>query len=295
MIHKSVLLQESIDALALKPDTIVVDATINGGGHSEEIVRRMGKTVRIIGLDMDNVALDRGRIRLAEGNVEFFQANFRTIDAVLDRLNIPQVNGVLYDLGVSSNQIEESGRGFSFKVNEPLLMTLKDKPEGSDVTALEVVNEWGEDTLADIIYAFGEETFARRIAKAIIEARENKRIETSAELADIVKKATPVWYHFKRIHPATRTFQAIRIAVNDELTALREGLRKGFDRLAPGGRLSVISFHSLEDRIVKDFFKKLSQEGVAKLLTKKPIIPTETEQKENPRSRSAKLRIIEKM
>lgn len=295
MIHKSVLLHESIDALNLSDGAIVVDATINGGGHSEEIVKRFGSNVHIVGLDMDGEALKRAAERLKEGQVDLVKSNFRHIDKSLDGLDIGKINAALFDLGTSSNQIEESGRGFTFKVDEPLLMTLNDKPEAGEITAHEVVNEWAEESIADIIYGFGEEKFSRRIAKAIIEAREKKPITTSTELAEIIKKATPLWYHFKRIHPATRTFQAIRIAVNDELGSITEGLQRCFERLDSRGRMAVISFHSLEDRIVKHYFKKIVEEGRALAISKKPIIPTDLEQLENPRSRSAKLRIIEKI
>ncbi len=295
MVHKSVLLSESIDALHLKSGSIVVDATINGGGHSEEIFKRFGQEVHIIGLDMDGGALKRASERLQKARVDLVKSNFRHIDRVLDALSIEKIDAALFDLGTSSNQIEESGRGFTFRADEPLLMTLNDAPGEQDVTAHQVVNEWAEDTLADIIYGFGEEKFARRIARAIVEARVHEPITTSAQLAEIVKKATPTWYHFKRIHPATRTFQAIRIAVNDELGAIPEALEKTFARLVSGGRIAVISFHSLEDRIVKQYFKRLVADGQAQLVFKKPIVPSDVEQLENPRSRSSKLRIIEKV
>jgi 16S rRNA (cytosine1402-N4)-methyltransferase len=196
---------------------------------------------------------------------------------------------------LSSNQIEESGRGFSFKTDEPLLMTMKKDPQSTEVTANEIVNTWAEDSLADIIYGYGEDRFARRIAKAIVTAREIQPIQTAQELADIIANAVPK-FGFKKINPATKTFQAIRIAVNDELGAIKEALPKAFTRLNPaGGRISIISFHSLEDRIVKRFFKEKAEAGEGRLIVKKPIIPSPQEIAENPRSRSAKLRIIEKI
>ncbi len=294
MIHTSVLLQESIEGLNLHSGDVVVDATLNGGGHSQEIAKRFGNTVHIIGIDLDEDALARATTRLAGFKADLVQENFRNIDKVLEKVGVSKVNGILFDLGLSSNQIEESGRGFSFKTTEPLLMTMKKNPTTEDITAYEIVNTWQESTLIDILRGYGEETFAPRIARAIIAAREEKPIKTAEELADLVTKATPVWYRFKRIHPATKTFQAIRIAVNDELQALKEALTKSFEALAPKGRISVISFHSLEDRIVKRFFKQLEQEGKALLITKKPHIPLEQEISYNPRARSAKLRIIEK-
>ncbi len=226
--------------------------------------------------------------------MSFYQENFRNIDKVLDEAGVSQVDGILFDLGLSSNQIEESGRGFSFKTEEPLLMTMKKNPQSSDITAHEIVNSWSEESLADIIYGYGEDRFARRIAKAIVMARAVRPIDTAGELAEIVASAVPR-FGFKKINPATKTFQAIRIAVNDELGALKTALPKAFDRLSRGGRMSVISFHSLEDRIVKRYFKEKGDLGQAKIITKKPITPSPEEIAENPRSRSAKLRILEKI
>jgi 16S rRNA (cytosine1402-N4)-methyltransferase len=212
----------------------------------------------------------------------------------LDQAGVAGVDGIIFDLGLSSNQIEESGRGFSFKTDEPLLMTMKKDPQSSDITAYEIVNSWSEESLADIIYGYGEDRFARRIAKAIVMAREIQSIETAGQLSDIIASVVPK-FGFKKINPATKTFQAIRIAVNDELGAIKEALPKAFSRLNTGGRISIISFHSLEDRIVKRFFKEKSEAGEGRLINKKPITPSPQEIAENPRSRSAKLRIIEKI
>ncbi|MCC2631264.1 MAG: mraW [Candidatus Paceibacter sp.] len=294
--HISVLLHEAIDGLAIKAGGIHVDGTLGSGGHVEEVVKRFGNTVRVIGIDMDADALARSKQRFEhlDAKIDFVQGNFRTIDAILDTLGISTVNSILLDIGLSSNQLEESGRGFSFQNNEPLQMTFgKDVQEG-DTTAETVVNEWSEDTLETIIRGFGEERYAGRIARAIVEAREIDPIKTTHELTSIIASAVPMRYKKGKIHPATRTFQAIRIAVNQELQALEEGLQKGFERLAPNGRMAVISFHSLEDRIVKNYFKKLITEGTALGITKKPITPGEQELSHNRRSRSAKLRIIEK-
>ena len=294
MTHLSVLLNESIEGLNLKNGSTFVDATLNAGGHSALVLDKFGKNVRIIGIDVDADAIARAKENISASNVSFFQENFRNLCKVLDEAKVEQFDGILFDLGLSSNQIEESGRGFSFKADEPLLMTMKKNPQASDVTAHEIVNSWSEESLSDIIYGYGEDRFARRIAKAIVMARAVRPIDTAGELAEIVASAVPR-YGFKKINPATKTFQAIRIAVNDELGALKTALPKAFDRLSRGGRIAIISFHSLEDRIVKRYFKEKSDLEQAKIITKKPITPSPQEIAENPRSRSAKLRILEKI
>jgi len=206
----------------------------------------------------------------------------------------------LLDIGLSSNQFEDSGRGFSFQKDEPLIMSFKknlseDLPaQVGDLTAKEIVNTWELENISTILKGYGEEQFAWKIAKAIVARREEKPIETTFDLVEIIKTATPKWYHTRRIHPATKTFQALRITVNDEIESLKQGIRVGFDRLRSGGRLAVISFHSIEDRAVKQFFKSLIVSGEASIVNKKPIIPTDNEIAENPRSRSSKLRIIQK-
>lgn len=294
--HIPVLLHESIEGLDLKAGDRVFEGTVGLGGHSEEIVKRIGESGVYIGTDEDEIALSHAEKRLAPYMLtkRFYRENFRNLDRVLDDAGYQQVDKMLFDIGLSNLQLEESGRGFSFKRDEPLLMTFHVAPRTQALTAREIVNEWEEDSLEDILKGYGEERFARRIALAIVSARAKKPIETTGELADIVANAVPRFARFGKIHPATKTFQAIRIAVNDELGALREGLTKGFARLAPGGRMVVISFHSLEDRIVKNFFRERSTEGFAVLITKKPLVPSEEELMRNPKSRSAKLRIIEK-
>ena len=294
MVHTTVLLHESVEGLNLKPGSVFVDATLNAGGHSQLVLSQLDGNVRVIGIDIDADAIVRAKENITTPNANFFQENFRNIDKVLDQAGVANVDGILFDLGLSSNQIEESGRGFSFKTNEPLLMTMKKSPESTDITAHEIVNTWAEESLADIIYGYGEDRFARRIARAIVLAREKQSIETAEQLSNIVASAVPR-FGFKKINPATKTFQAIRIAVNDELGAIKEALPKAFARLNPGGRMALISFHSLEDRIVKRFFKEKSEAGEGRLITKKPITPSAQEVAENPRSRSAKLRIIEKI
>lgn len=291
MAHQSVLLKEIIDGLDIKPGEILLDGTFNDGGHSIEICRQLGDSVRIIGIDLDSDALSRAQIRFKEEScqVSLHQENFRNLDVVLDKEGVRTVDGILLDLGFSSVQIEESGRGFSFLRDEPLLMTLS---KSGKLTAKEIVNSWDKEHLETIIRHYGEEKRARRVAEAIVEARSTKEIVSSMELADIVSDA--LGGKKGRLHPATKTFQAIRITVNDEIEALREALGKGMDRLSPGGRFAIISFHSIEDRIVKHFFKERAQAGEGNILTKKPITASEEELKNNNRARSAKLRIFKK-
>lgn len=296
MSHTSVLLHEAIEGLAIEPGDIFVDGTLGDGGHSSEVLARVSD-IKVIGIDRDQDMIDRATLRfakeIADGKVFVKQGNFRDAQKILSSFGFETANRFLFDVGLNSRQIEESGRGFSFKTDEPLVMTFEKNAAG--VTARDVVNEWQEQTLIDILTGFGEERHAKRIAKSIVTAREQKPIETTHELVEIIKKSTPFYYHHGKIHPATRTFQAIRIAVNDELEAIREGLKNSWDALAPSGRIAVISFHSLEDRIVKQYFNELKEKGIGKVLTKKPLTASEEEIKENPRSRSAKLRIIEKV
>jgi 16S rRNA (cytosine1402-N4)-methyltransferase len=294
--HVPVLLHEAIEGLVLKEGDRVFEGTVGLGGHSEEILKRIGTSGVYVGTDEDAQALARAQERLAAYSTKkiFALDNFRNLDRVLDEAGYPVVDKILLDIGLSNLQLEGSGRGFSFKRDEPLLMTFKTAPNEGDLTAHEIVNEWAADSLTDIITGYGEERFAWRIANAIVAARGLKPIKTTTELAEIVEKAVPAFARHDRVHPATKTFQAIRIAVNDELGALREGLAKGFARLAPGGRIAVISFHSLEDRIVKEFFKKEGVAGQGMIITKKPITPGAEELTQNPKSRSAKLRIIQK-
>lgn len=290
-VHTTVLLNETIDGLNLRDGARVIDGTFGGGGHSALICKNFPKT-KIIAIDRDVSAFKKAKSKFesAKCEITFVNENFRN----LDKATKHKVDGIILDLGLSSDQLENSGRGFSFMKDEPLLMTMKQNPTKRDVTAYDVVNTWGEKSLADIIYGFGEEKFSRRIAKGIVEAREQKEIKTTSDLVNIIEKSVPVFYRRGKIHCATRTFQALRIAVNDELGALSEGLEKGFEILKGGGRMSVISFHSLEDRVVKKFFKQKEKEGLAKLINKKPIVPTKEEIIINNRSRSAKLRILEK-
>lgn len=295
MNHIPVLLNETIEGLNLAPGAVVVDGTLGAGGHATEIAKRYGSKVQIVGFDLDQDALLLAKKSVAEagGNLVSIHANFRTLENECRARGIELINAAMFDLGLSSMEVGESGRGFSFRFDEPLYMTLQNPITADTLTAGEVVNGMREAELADIIYQYGEERFSRMIAKAIVQARRIKKIETTKELAEIITNAVPAFYRKGRIHPATKTFQALRIYVNDELSSVGDGLQGAWNLLSPGGRIAVISFHSLEDRIVKQFFKNIPKE-TANIITKKPIVPSRKEVIENPRSRSAKLRIIEK-
>jgi 16S rRNA (cytosine1402-N4)-methyltransferase len=306
-VHKTVLLQETIDGLNLANQknledkkAVILDCTFGGGGHSLEICKNFSG-VKIIALDQDESAFKKAESKFEnlenknKCEISFYNLNFKNLKQALEKESIEKVDGIIFDLGLSSDQLENSGRGFSFMKDEKLLMTMKENPSSEDTTALDVVNNYEEKNLADIIYGYGEEKYSRRIAREIVLARKQKEITSTHELVEIIRKAVPVGYQKGRLHFATKTFQAIRIAVNDELGVLKEGLENGFEVLKSSGRMSVISFHSLEDRIVKNFFKEKAKEQKAKLINKKPILASLEETKVNPRSRSAKLRIIEKI
>ncbi len=296
MIHQSVLLQESINGLEIKKGDVFVDGTLGNGGHCEEVLKRFGKDVKIFAFDLDEDAIERSKKRLSvyDGDITYINANFKDMVDVLKNLGLSAVDKVLLDIGLSSNQLEESGRGFAFSKNEPLAMTFsRDKKDSFD--AYDMVNFWDEDILRTIIRQYGEERFAGRIASGIVKTRKLSEIKTTEDLVNIILANTPKFYHYGKIHPATKTFQALRIAVNDELTNLSSGIENIFSFLSVGGRLAVISFHSLEDRIVKKYFKSLQEQVLAKKITKKPITSKEEEINLNKRSRSAKLRILEKL
>lgn len=295
-MHIPVLLHESIDALNIHSGDIVVDATINGGGHSEEIAMRWKDKVHIIGLDVDSDALKAADIRLNKAGARFtlIRSNFRNLASVITESGETRPSGVLFDLGMSSRQLDSSGRGFSFQRDETLLMTLSNDTTERMFTALEIVSDWSEENIATILRAYGDEQFANRIAKGIVAKRLEGPIDTTFKLRDVILANVPHFYKKGKTHPATRTFQALRITANDEIRALEEGLLGALNILAPGGRMAVISFHSVEDRIVKRFMRNMADEGHGIVQTKKPITPTTAEVTANPRSRSSKLRIFEK-
>ena len=298
--HVPVLLTESVEALAIDPDGIYVDGTLGGAGHAEEIVKQLSSKGTFIGCDVDHDAIMRATERLSPypSKKYFIHENFRNLDQILDKLKINEVSGILLDLGWSSFQINDASRGLSFMNDGPLDMNLSKGMSSERLTAYEIINNWAEETLADIFYGYGDETKARVIARHIVKVRKEKPITTTHQLAQTVieclfpnAKKNP---YFK-IHPATKVFQALRIAVNDELQVVTDAINVGIESLAPQGRFAIITFHSGEDRIVKHLFKSFAEQGTVKLITKKPIVPSDTEIRENPRSRSSKLRIIEKL
>ena len=306
--HVSVLLNECIEALDIKENGIYVDCTLGGAGHSSHIVKHLSKDGTLIGIDQDQDALKAAKERLKEfENVKYVHNNFYNIDSILTELDIEKVDGILMDLGVSSYQLDEASRGFSYMHDAPLDMRMN---RDNDFSAYQIVNNYSEDELYKIIKDYGEERFAKRIANIIVNRRAEKPIETTFELVDIIKAAIPAKMRRDGPHPAKRTFQAIRIEVNSELKILNRTIEDGINRLNKGGRMAIITFHSLEDRIVKLKFRELEnpctcpkgfpicacgKSPVVKTISKKGIIPTEKEIEENPRSRSAKLRVVEKL
>ena len=306
--HVSVLLQECIDNLQIKPDGIYVDGTMGGGGHSLEIAKRLNNG-RLICIDQDPNAHEAAGKRLAEykDRITFVRDNFGNLTSILDGLGIGKIDGMLLDIGVSSHQLDEAERGFSYQQDAPLDMRMN--PE-QPFRAYEVVNEYDEDKLDRVIFTYGEERWARRIAQFIVKERAHKPIETTGELVEIIKKAVPKGARKDGPHPAKRTFQAIRIEVNGELDVLQNAIDAAAARLSPGGRLCIITFHSLEDRIVKETFRReenpcicppqfpvcvCGKKPLGRVITRKPILPSKEELAVNPRARSAKLRVLEGM
>ena len=307
--HISVLLDETIEGLNIKPDGIYVDGTMGGAGHGYEVCKRLGPDGRYIGIDRDEAAIAAGRQRLSEfeDKVSIVRGNYSSAPAILKELNIDKVDGIMLDLGVSSHQLDVAERGFSYMADAPLDMRM-DKRQTK--TAYDIVNEYSEKELAHIIREYGEDKFAQNIAKHIVAMRKQKPIETTGELNEAIRAAIPMKIQKNLGHPSKRTFQAIRIELNEELEELRSALESTIDLLKPGGRLCIITFHSLEDRMVKTMFKQeespctcppefpvcvCGKKPKVKIITKKPILPSETEQEENSRARSAKLRILERI
>lgn len=293
-LHEPVLLNEVLSHLSLKSGDTVVDGTVGGGGHSEAILKLIGPKGLLIGMDQDQEALDRAQERLKNVSSNFIlkKSNFVYLDEILASLNVSQVNAVLLDVGFSRDQVEASQRGFSFLREGPLDMRM-DLSQAR--TAQDIIMNASEQELQDIFWHYGEERQSRRIARAIVQDRDTRAFNTTRDLASLVERISPPKLRFARLHPATRIFQALRIAVNDELRVLQETLPKAFHALTPNGRLAVISFHSLEDRLVKQYFVSVKNEKSGIILTKKPIIPTEEEISRNPMSRSAKLRVVERL
>lgn len=306
--HRSVLLDECIDLLDIKPDGIYIDGTAGGGGHSYEIASRL-RGGRLIAIDRDEAAIAAAGERLKPfgDRVTLVRNNFSQISEVCGELGIEKADGVLLDLGVSSYQLDTAERGFSYNSDAPLDMRMDDR---CTLTAYSVVNEYSGDELKRILFEYGEERYSPAIASAIVRRREIKPIKTTCELAEIIKNAIPPFAREGGHHPAKRSFQAIRIEVNGELDVIAPTIEKAAELLAPGGRIAVITFHSLEDRIVKQTFAALAQgctcprefpvcvcghKPTVRIITRKPVLPSRTELEENPRSRSAKLRVVEKL
>ena len=307
--HVSVLLEETIDGLDIKPDGIYVDGTLGGGGHAYEVCKRLSNKGRFIGIDQDGEALEAARKRLSEfeDKTSLVRSNYCEIDTILKDLNVEKVDGIVLDLGVSSYQIDNLERGFSYKSDAPLDMRMDDR---QSLTAKDIVNGYSEMDLYRIIRDYGEDKFAKNIAKHIVQERAKKPIETTGELTEIIRASIPMKVQVTGGHPAKRTFQAIRIELNKELEVLQNNLDDMIDLLNPGGRICIITFHSLEDRIVKTNFKRnenpctcpsdfpvcvCGKKSKGKVVTRKPILPSEEELEVNSRSKSAKLRVFERV
>lgn len=306
--HKSVLLKETIEALNIREGKIYLDGTLGGAGHSREILKKLDGSGLLIGIDQDKEALEVAKERLSDfDNVKFFNLNYVDFERALDELGIDKIDGVLLDIGVSSYQFDNPERGFSYRFDAPLDMRMD---LDLDISAKDIVNTYSESEITKIIKDYGEEKWAARIAKFIVDERREKNIETTFELVEIIKKAVPAGARRNGPHPAKRTFQALRIEVNKELDVLKDSIERFVNRLNPGGRIAIITFHSLEDRIVKNSFKCLEKDCICppsspictcdkkkeiKIITRKPITATEYELKENNRSHSAKLRVAEKL
>ena len=306
--HRPVLLEACIEALRIRENGVYIDGTLGRGGHSEEIAKRL-KTGRLICIDRDEAAIQAGQQRLAPygDRVQFVRGNFQDLDQLLDACSASEADGMLFDLGVSSPQLDEAARGFSYMADAPLDMRMD---QTQSLTAWNVVNDWTKEEIWRILSIYGEERYASQIAGAIVRRRAEKPIRTTGELVELIRRAMPAAALREKQHPAKRSFQAIRIAVNDELAAVELMLPAAIHRLRPGGRIAVISFHSLEDRIVKTTFQRLAKgctcppdfpvcvcgkQPEIKLLTRKPIIPSAQEAEENPRARSAKLRVAQRL
>ena len=307
--HTTVLLKETVDGLAIRPDGIYVDCTLGGAGHSEYLVQQLNENGRLICFDQDMTAIENAKVKLAPylDKVTFVHANFRYLKDELYQIGIEKVDGILYDLGVSSPQLDTPERGFSYNYDAPLDMRMD---QTSELTAFHVVNDWPYEKLLKIFFRYGEEKFSKQIARKIEKAREIEPIATTFQLVELIKEGIPAAARRTGGHPAKRIFQAIRIAVNDELGAAEDSLEDAIKLIKVGGRVSVITFHSLEDRLTKTIFKEASSlpelppnlpmipvgmEPMLKMVTRKPIVPSEEELAVNNRSRSAKLRIVEKL
>jgi 16S rRNA (cytosine1402-N4)-methyltransferase len=293
--HIPVLLHEIVQALSLHLDACVIDCTLGGGGHAQEIMKHLGKQGRYVGIDQDPRALQRVQDVLLEKKfpcrIDYVVGNFGSLAEIVQPLNLERVDAILFDLGWSSDQIIDAEIGMSFLHDAPLSMLLKREKQPGDIDAYDIINTWSEESLADVLYVYGDEHRSRVIARVIVEERKKNPIRTTLELAQCIEKR----FGKGKRHPATKTFQALRIAVNNEYQVLKDGLDQAIQLLSPGGHCAVLSFHSGEDRIVKHVFRDYAQQGIIKLVIKKPIVPPFSEIQLNPRARSAKLRVIQKI
>jgi len=294
--HISVLTHEAVEALAITATSTIVDATLGSSGHALEISKLLGPNGVLVGIDADADAVEKGKKTLSKAKAvqHLVVGNFRDISSILEHLHIAKVDGIIADLGWRMDQFGGNDKGFSFQTDEPLVMTFGD-PLTYTFTARDIVNEWDEENIKSILSGYGEERFSGRIARAIAESRIESPINTTFELVEVIKQAVPAFYRNGRLHPATRTFQALRIAVNDEFQVLESFISQSVSLLKPHGRLVIITFHSLEDRIVKHSFRNFAHDQIGHVLTKKPITATQEELSLNPRSRSAKMRIFQKL
>lgn len=295
-MHRSVMSDEVIDALALSRDASVFDATLGSGGHTRAIAEKLNQDGCIIACDIDIKAIEEAAVwcKKYEPKIHLVNDNFANVQNIIQNTLGAPVNGCVADLGWRSDQFVSSGKGFSFQNEEPLIMTLGE-PDDYAFVARDILNEWAEEDIANVLYGYGEERYARRIAKTIVARRVEQPVATTKDLVDCILESVPAGYKRGKIHPATRSFQALRIAVNDELKNLTEFIDNTWSQLKVGGRISIITFHSIEDRVVKQKFRALKDQGKGELLTKKPVTPSVKEVRENPRARSAKLRTIIKV
>lgn len=299
-MHIPVLLNEILEYLNPKPGQRFVDATVDGGGHALAILERITPSGKLLGIEWDKELLERTRFKIYDlgfkNNSVFVNDTYVNLKKIAEKNNFIGANGVLFDLGMSSWHLESAGRGFSFQKDEPLDMRYDSQsPYGRSITAEEIINKYSFDNLVIILKEYGEEKFAKSIAARIVKTRKEQKIRTTYELIEIIKNSVPFWYRRGRLHFATRTFQAIRIAVNDELKNIESGIKQAVEILAPGSRLAVITFHSLEDRIAKNLFRTMAKDGKVLIVTKKPVSSSLAEVTSNPRARSAKLRVAEKI
>ena len=293
LVHTPVLVKEVIEYLNIRPGAKIIDATVNGGGHTLAILERF-KDVKILGIEWDPIIFENWKLKIENlsQNIILVNDSYVSLKTIVDKYDF-EPDGILFDLGLSSWHYEESGRGFSFRRNE--ILDMRFNPEMESESAVDIVNKYSEDELRELISSLGEEQFAGNIAKNIVRTRREKSIVMTKDLVEVISRSVPEWYKHRKINFATKTFQALRVAVNDELENIRKGIEAAIDILKPGGRLVVIAFQGLEDKVVKEVFKEKHKEGIIEFVVKRTIKPSWEEQKSNPRARSAKMKVVEKI